>query len=396
MVRMRRRRSASLAVAGALAALSASCATVQAPPGGPVDKEPPQLVATAPDSGMVGLGALRVLRFLFSEKMEPQAPASFLRLYPEVEIAGAKWYGRREVEVRLAQPLPADTVIVVEVTKNLKDAHRVSGDRNYRFPIATADAIPGGAITGQLVLGDKPLLNGVVELFGAGPETLAAVTAPILRRAETDSLGRYHLAWLPAPGGPWRLRFFADSDGDGRRGEKEATRSLPRSVELEPQAPRLDLGLTLLYDPSTPGRLIAAAADSLRWPGELKGWVMAISEEDTGWAPALSESAPSGTIDLPRSGAWIWDQAGPGLVRVIVFVDADGNGRLSRLPGAGASSQARAWYWEPFALADSLTVEPGLESSFATPGFPATLTRWDAVSDSLARRTAEELPTPPD
>ena len=128
----RLRTGAALAPVLALACLTA-CAIPMAPSGGPIDKIPPELAAAHPESGSVGVEPVDRLVFLFSEKMAPDPAERFLHLYPEVEIRKTSWKGRREAHVILEEPLPADTVFVLEITSDLKDAHGVAAQKSYRY-----------------------------------------------------------------------------------------------------------------------------------------------------------------------------------------------------------------------------------------------------------------------
>ena len=121
------RRLPGLAAALALT-LGAACATIEAPRGGPEDKTPPRLTAAWPESGTVGLGDVRELRFTFGEKVDPRPATRLIRTYPPLMVESTAWEGRRTARVVLAAPLPPDTVIVVEVPSGLPDAHRVPSD----------------------------------------------------------------------------------------------------------------------------------------------------------------------------------------------------------------------------------------------------------------------------
>jgi hypothetical protein len=372
-----------LALVGLLGGLLllGSCATVGSPGGGPEDRTPPALVAVAPDSGAVGLGGLRHLGLRVSEKMDPQPASSFLQLFPEVPVAQTKWHGRQEVGVFLEEPLPPDTVIVVEVTASLRDAHGVPMARSRSYPLATADALPDGMLSGRLVMAEEPLADGRVELYAWPPEGRSTFPLPPLRRAPTDTLGRWQLPWLPWPSGPYYLRAFADPNGDERVGENEARRLLAQPVSLDSLNQQRDLGITVLYDPQTPGRLITSVVGPPAWPGGVMGFTEKIAEEDTGWAPAPQKRRARGQLALTTDGESVFEQVGPGLVRVILFVDADQDSLLSLLPAVGAAAGEGPWFLEPYALLDSLHVEAGLDTTFTPPGFPASLTPWSPPKD---------------
>jgi hypothetical protein len=367
--------------------LGLGCATVEGPSGGPEDTTPPAVVGVYPDSGAVGLPAIQMISFTFSEKMEPVPAQSFLFLYPSVPVKKTKWRGRRQVEVQLEESLPPDTVIVVELKAGLADAHRVRSVTSRRYPLATAAAMPRGELVGQLLYQDKPLLNGVVELYALPPDTLEYFEQAILRRAQTDSLGIYRLPWLPVPGGPWLIRGFADANGDLRPGDNEAKRLLPGEFVLSDSVPRYQVSLCTLYDPSTPGRLIGRLDSLVSWPGRVLAWPMSITDVDTGWTAAPATVVVAGTQPVSRDTTTAIAGVTPGLNRLIFFVDADGDSLLSLLPAAGAEGGG---YLEPHAVVDSLPVEPGLDAAFPPPRFPARLTWWP-VAAADADTTGSEL-----
>jgi hypothetical protein len=424
------RRLPGLAAALALT-LGAACATIEAPRGGPEDKTPARLTAAWPESGSVGLTNVRELRFTFGEKVEPRPATRLIRTYPPLEVERTAWEGRRTARVVLTAPLPADTVIVVEVPPGLTDAHRVASTAGRVWAIATADSLPGGEVAGSLVLGGKALRQGVVELLPAWPETLVWNRRAVLRRADTDSLGRFRFPWLDAPGGPWLLHAWADANNDRRVGEEEAARLLPDTVRITAASPRLTLATFTIHAPTDPG-LVAGVIDSTSpWTAPLYGWVERIADSDSGWVAAPSRQRPSGQRPVPRGARVVWDKAGPGLVRLILFADLDGDSLFSvatqppdsataqppdstatqppdstaAQPPDSAASQppdstaarpqrsVRRWL-EPHLLVDSLTVEPGLETVFRAARFPANLIPWRgapadsgrAPPDTAARR----------
>jgi hypothetical protein len=356
--------------------LIAACAQMEAPPGGPVDDVPPRLIAAVPDSGAVGLGGLTSLRFAFSEKMERADAVRWLAVYPPVPVRATHWHGLREAEVEFASPLPADTVVVIELLGGMKDAHGMAGRGARRYPIATGSVLPAGEIAGSLVLEAKPLVGGVVVLRAAGGDTLDWTQRPVLRRAVADSLGHYRFSWL-APGGPYLVQALRDGNGNLRADEGEAQRLLPDTVRVTAEAPRVDLGQAVVYLPTAPGRLVGRLAGRPAQGGPIVAFTLKIAEPDSGWRPAPQARGTKAGTAVPDTGLATVPGAGPGLVRAIFFVDASGDSLLSAVPAAAADS-AGAWILEPWALVDSLEVTPGLDAPFPAPVWPDTLTSWPA------------------
>ena len=364
--------------------LLAACAVVERPPGGPLDSTPPHLVSVRPDSGTTGLGDTKVLHFTFSEKMDRKSATSWLFFYPDQMVRKTKWDGAKEAEVFLAEVLPPDTVIVIEVAAGQQDMHRVPTRRSRSFPLATAGELPPGAIEGMLAMGDSAVTRGVVELYDVPPDSLEYFQQRLLRRATTDAEGKFRFDWLPAPGGPWLLRAFVDFNRDRRLAENEPGRLLPDTVRVSASDPRVSVGVTTLYARNTPGSLLYDPFPLPAWPGQVLAWTMAVSESDTGWAPRPI-AAGMQIFDLldPVAGGEI-AQVKPGDLRLAAFVDVDGDSTFSAISDSvlglapdSEPGEAR-WFLEPWQLVEGLSVEPGLQGKLTMSTFPDSLTPWVA------------------
>jgi len=399
-----RRVGFGLALALAAAILLAACAVVEPPPGGPKDEVRPHLVTMSPDSGSMDLGVVSKLELTFSEKMDRVSAFSWLHFYPDQRIRQTKWHGATRAEVTLEEPLPPDTLVIVEIAGGMRDAHRVANRRGRLYPITTGGDIPGGQISGVLVMADSAVSNGVVELYDVPPDTLEYFQQSLLRRTTTDKTGAYLFDWLPTSGGPWLLRAFADADGDLRPGEREAQRLLPDTLGLSAADPVLVAGVTTLYPYNTPGRLlIAPFADSTRVASSL-AWTMQITEEDTGWVPVPVTRANFAPLD-PAAVSEILEVA-PGANRLLVFVDVDGDSTFSGVPdsalttlpdtlrGAYADSVISHWL-EPWFMLENLEVSPGLATDVTLPAVALTYTPWTPPeptrADSLAAAPDDSL-----
>lgn len=378
------------------------------PPGGPVDKEPPGLAGVEPDSGAVGLEGRKVLRFRFSEKMNRQPAQSWLRTYPALDIRKTSWSRATTATVEFFDPLPADTVIVVEILPGMSDSHQVKSDASYRYPLATGDSIPAAALTGRLVQADTVLAGAVAELYPIPPDTLEYYQQDPVRRAITDATGTYRFDWLPSPGGPWLLRAFTDQDGNLRPAEKDGQRLHPDTLRIAAGEKSVTAEDLTLYAWNAPGTLHTGPFERPRWTGPVGAFALAVSQADTGWAPAPLDTnkAALGWLD-PELGGSVAD-APSGAGRVVVFVDLDADSTFSAVPDTlwGADVAARAdtvgWYLEPWGLAEGIELEPGLEARFEVPAVGDSLVAWTppsppptAAADSLAAAAADSLGAAP-
>jgi|GEM_PF-1106122 len=370
-----------------------ACANPMPPPGGPQDEVAPWLVATWPDSASTGSGVVDELVFVFSEKMDRTEAYRWLNIFPDRNIHSTSWKGAQQANVRLTEPLPADTVVVIEIKPGMKDSHSVPQSAGRTYVFSTGDSLPDGEIYGSLVLEDVPLAGGVVEIVSDGPDTVRIMQRPVLRRAVADSTGQWKMPWLPADGHGWLMRAYEDKNNDRRVGENESQRVWEAdTLRLTPDQPTFDTAVRIVYKPDTPGFLdgtLESRPDSL---GDVMVVLYTISESDTGYVPTPQPPRSMLAQVVADTGMTQLTGAGPGMVRGIFFVDLDGDSLFS----AVGDTADTLWSLEPWALVDSMSVEPGLISSFPAPVWPDTLTPWPApaMPDSLA--IPDSLSTYPD
>ena len=376
---------------------------VEPPPGGPVDSTPPHLVSINPDSGSTNLGEISVLRFTFSEKMDRANAFSWLYFFPDQRIRKTKWHSAIEAEIFLESPLPADTLIVVEIAGGMRDAHKVKNNRSRRFPLATTDTIASGVLAGVLLYEEGPLNNGVVELYSLQPDSVEYYRRPIIRRTVTDDQGVYRFDWLPVPSGPFLVRAFKDDDNNLRPGEKDPQRLLPDTLLVDAITGTSTAGVLTLYPTNTPGTMFADAFEAPSYDGTVMAWAMSITDADTGYYP--SPVAPGQEIFgylYPDSGGVIEDVP-PGNNRIIAFVDMDRDSSFSAIPDtllfeAGTTlADSVLWYLEPWVVLEDVALEPGLSAHFLLPAWTDSLTAWTAPPpapaplDSLSAALADSL-----
>lgn len=385
--------------------LVVSCAVVEPPPGGPVDLVPPHLVSVFPDSGSTGLGEISVLTFTFSEKMDRANAFSWLYFFPDQRIKKTKWHGSTVAEIFLEVPLPADTLVVVEIAGAMRDAHKLKNKQSRRFPLATADTIAAGVIGGVLLFEDGPLAQGVVELYSLQPDSVAYSRRPIIRRTVTNDQGIYQFDWLPVPSGPFLVRAFKDDDNNLRPGENDPQRLLPDTLTVDTISGVASAGVMTLYPTNTPGTLFSDPFPAPLYQGSVVAWSMAITDADTGYyaAPRQLNNERFGIIHPDSIG--VIEEALPGNNRIIAFVDVDRDSNFSVIPDTLLFPAGKfpvdsvMWYLEPWVVLEEVHLEPGLSSHFLLPAWTDSLTSWDAPApepeispaDSLASAAADSL-----
>lgn len=340
--------------------------------------------------------------------MNRQPAQSWLRTYPPLEIKKTGWSRATTATVEFFDPLPADTVIVVEILPGMADSHNVKSSYSYRFPLATGDSIPDAVLTGGLVQADTALAGAVVELYPIPPDTLEYYQQDAVRRTLTDAGGVYHFDWLPSPGGPWLLRAFTDQDGNLRPADKDAQRLHPDTLRIVAGERVAQVAPLTLYPWNTPGTLQTDPFEPPAWPGRVGAFALAVSQADTGWAPAPIDTArnPLGWLD-PATGGDV-EGAPAGQDRVVVFVDLDADSTFNAVPDSlwgpdvAALSDTVTWYLEPWGLVEGIELEPGLSARFGVPALGDSLVVWSpppppppAPVDSLATAGNDSLATAP-
>ncbi len=386
---------------GCILVCISSCAVVEPPPGGPVDKTPPHLVAVFPDSGTTGLGDVTVLHFTFSEKMDRASAFSWLYFFPDQRIRKTKWHGATVADVFLEAPLPADTLIVVEIAGAMRDAHKVKNKRSRRFPISTADTIPAGTVAGVLLFEEGALENGVVELYGLQPDSVEYFRRPLIRRTITNNKGAFRFDWLPIPSGPFLVRAFQDGDNNLRPGENDPQRLLPDTLIVSAETGTASAGVTTLYPVRTPGRLFVDAFAASRFEGAVMAWAMSITDADTGYSPAPVDAGRESFAFLDTLHGGVLEDVTPGSSRVMAFVDIDADSSFSAIADTllpdfwRSEADTVVWYLEPWILIENIRLEPGLSARFQLPAWTDSLTTWHApepkteLADSLSGALAD-------
>ena len=127
-----------------------SCAKQGMPPGGPVDKVPPVLLLTVPETGDTLVDKDIQIEAWFSEGINSASAteAIFITPYPgdDVEV---KWAARR-VRILFPEPLKPDRTYVVTFGTGIKDYRNNPLESSYILAFSTGDVLDQGEITGRV------------------------------------------------------------------------------------------------------------------------------------------------------------------------------------------------------------------------------------------------------
>ncbi len=163
---------APAAIAAPCAALLLSCAGQVYPTGGPVDRVPPAIVRTEPDTNALHVQT-QSITLEFSKYVDRRSVEESVFITPYVGDLEFDW-SATEVTCRFNQPLKGNTTYVVNVGTDVADLH--AGNRmaaGFTLAFSTGDSIDKGFVSGR-VYDEKP--EGVMifayALSGISGDTL--------------------------------------------------------------------------------------------------------------------------------------------------------------------------------------------------------------------------------
>ena len=101
-----------------------SCASIKAPPGGPVDDTPPVVSEIFPPSGSVNL-ASREIVVKFSEYMDENSFKNSIKVFPRLLKPLEFKFKGDEVILILPDSLDSEKTYIIYLNRNIKDEHRI-------------------------------------------------------------------------------------------------------------------------------------------------------------------------------------------------------------------------------------------------------------------------------
>jgi Bacterial Ig-like domain len=222
--------------AGGLALLAA-CASAGAPPGGPEDHTPPQIVAISPDSGATNVN-IRSVQFSFDEVVSdrPSGAAGGLDgiflISPRNGAAQVSWR-RDKITVRPRNGFRANTAYRVTLLPGLADLRGNIRRATTTIVFSTGATFPPFSIHGTVFdwAGQRAVNGAYVQATSQRDTSLVYITA-------SDSAGTFDLGPLSADTYVVRALIDQNSNRMVDRGEKWDTLTVPvttvsRAVELD-------------------------------------------------------------------------------------------------------------------------------------------------------------------
>lgn len=201
-------------VVGAIAVgLVGACASMQAPPGGPPDPDPPVLLAITPDSGAVLPDFDDDVEFRFDEVITERNIEQLVTVSPRHEEIRVSWK-RRGLAVRPRDGWHSNVVYIVSVLPGVTDLRNNRSDSTHTVVFSTGGPIPDTRLFGSVVnWEDGRVATGALIEAILLPDSLTYI-------GTTDSLGDFELAFLP--NGIYHVRASIDANNNQTLDAREA------------------------------------------------------------------------------------------------------------------------------------------------------------------------------
>lgn len=186
------------------------CAAVQAPPGGPVDTVPPELLIVDPPGMTVNFNQ-KTTWLTFSEHLDENSVKNALNVYPALNPGIKQKYKDKRIRVTWPDNLMMDRTYILNISRSLKDEHGVHLKEPIQIAYGTGKKIDNGRISGHVYGGKNPALF----LWQTDPDSLndsLVYHFPDFEVQASDE-GNYSFGFLPE--GTFRLVAF-DGPGPGR------------------------------------------------------------------------------------------------------------------------------------------------------------------------------------
>ena len=203
-----------------------SCAEVQAPPGGEVDKLAPRVDSTVPINGSVNVATGNTIELYFSERVQAgQGKALFLSPRPTKEPR-LKWHSDR-LTITLAEPFDSNQTYVVTIGSAVTDLRNNPLDSSMTIAFSTGSTLDSGRVSGIVYQGANPQPGAMVGLWNLARLTDTATIDSLFPDylTVTSAKGYFNLKYLPEE--EYRLIAFVDRNRDDRLNVRREALALP-------------------------------------------------------------------------------------------------------------------------------------------------------------------------
>ncbi len=224
----------------ALSAIILSCAEIARPPGGEIDRTPPQVVSSSPVNGATNVPRGNVVRIEFSEPILKPTQSKTVYISPRPQKEPKIKVKSNRLQIIFADSFAIDQTYIISLAGSIEDLRRNKLDTGNVIAFSTGATIDSGHVSGIVTKRDQPQSRVIVGLYLE--DTITALQSfdslyPMYA-TETNSQGYFSFSYLPLK--HYRLIAFID------RNKNEL---FDASVEPYAVTDRtIDLSITNAYD----------------------------------------------------------------------------------------------------------------------------------------------------
>ncbi|KAA3608431.1 MAG: hypothetical protein D8M58_19305 [Calditrichaeota bacterium] len=182
------------------------CASKRAPGGGPVDKTPPEIIATFPTPDSIGIKELSVIEISFSESINESSIANSVFISPPLEF-DLEWQSDVDLEIHLKDSLKDNQTYVIVIGSSVKDLRNNKLAESMQLAFSTGDKIDRGIISGK-VYGLKRKETYSLFAFELFSDTISFDKNKPNYISQTGDEGKYFLNYMKLG----NYRVFAVND----------------------------------------------------------------------------------------------------------------------------------------------------------------------------------------
>lgn len=190
-----------------------ACAKQAPPPGGPIDKTPPQIIFTVPEPGKTNVTLDSDIKLSFSERVDRRSVEESIFVSPMPEEAVTFKWKAKDLVIKFPGGLKPDKTYVLTIGTDTKDIRNNRMRDSFTLAFATGAKLDRGIIAGN-VYGDGPTKGTLVWAYSLSenpePHPMQIKADYITQCGEN---GSYQLSHISTDS----YRLFAVNDKEGNR-----------------------------------------------------------------------------------------------------------------------------------------------------------------------------------
>jgi hypothetical protein len=197
-----------------------------------VDKTPPAVVESVPESGATGVSVTAPLRLVFSEKLDKRSFERGLWVNPRVRWAKQSWSGA-EVSLVPLDSLLADSTYVISLGTTVQDRRSNQMGIPVTIGFSTGPRLDQSALVGTVFRSGKPAVGAGVWLYVWDEEREIDPEVDIpYRQTATDREGNFILPFLRPAVRSYEVFAFLDQNKTGAYEEGDPSGYFPEPVTV--------------------------------------------------------------------------------------------------------------------------------------------------------------------